>query len=109
MGKKQYKKGDEIGGEYRVHDVFGGENASGMGVVYLVTNREIPKPIVLKTFQGALSEAQKRRFLVEAQAWISAGAHQHLVQAYWVREIAGQLYIAAEYVCRASRQAGQNA
>ena len=92
----QYKPGDRIGGEYKVLRVFGGEKRSGMGVVYLVSDREYPKPIVLKTLQHADSEDAKRRFMSEAAAWIKAGVHANLVQAYWVREIAGQLFVAAE-------------
>jgi len=69
-----------------------------MGVVYLVHNREIPKPIVLKTSQKAVGEDAKRRFVSEATAWIKAGVHTNIVQAYWVREIAGQLFVAAEYI-----------
>lgn len=95
---QQYKPGDRIGGEYTVLKVFGGDKQSGMGVVYLVQNREIPKPVVLKTFQQTLSADAKRQFLSEAHAWISAGAHINIVQAFWVREIAGQLFVAAEYV-----------
>ena len=95
---QQYKIGDRIGGEYTVLKVFGGEKQSGMGVVYLVHNREIPKPIVLKTFQKTLSADARRQFMSEAHAWVKAGAHINIVQAYWVREIAGQLFVAAEYV-----------
>jgi serine/threonine protein kinase len=95
---QQYKPGDRIGGEYTVLKVFGGEKQSGMGVVYLVQNREIPKPVVLKTFQRALSADAKRQFLSEAHAWVKAGAHTNIVQAYWVRAIAGQLFVAAEYI-----------
>ena len=95
---QQYKPGDRIGGEYTVLKVFGGEKQSGMGVVYLVQNPEIPKPVVLKTFQQTLSADTKRQFLSEAHAWISAGAHINIVQAFWVREIAGQMFVAAEYV-----------
>ena len=95
---QQYKPGDRIGGEYTVLKVFGGENQSGMGVVYLVQSREIPKPIVLKTFQRALSRDAKRKFVSEAHAWLKAGAHPNVVQAYWVREIAGQVFVAADYV-----------
>ena len=84
---QQYKPGDRIGGEYTVLKVFGGEKQSGMGVVYLVQNREIPKPVVLKTFQRALSADAKRQFISEAHAWVKAGAHINIVQAYWVREI----------------------
>ena len=95
---QQYKPGDRIGGEYTVLKIFGGEKQSGMGVVYLVQSREIPKPVVLKTFQQTLSADAKRQFLSEAHAWIRAGAHVNIVQAFWVREIAGQLFVAAEYL-----------
>lgn len=95
---EQYRPGDRIGGEYTVLDVFGGESRSGMGVVYLVQNREIPRPIVLKTFQRTLSSDAKRQFTSEAQAWIRAGAHPNIVKAYWVREIVDQMFVAAEYV-----------
>jgi serine/threonine protein kinase/thioredoxin-like negative regulator of GroEL len=95
---QQYKPGDRIGGEYTVLKVFGGEKQSGMGVVYLVQNREIPRPIVLKTFQRPLSADAKRQFMSETHAWIRAGAHTNIVQAFWVREIANQLFVAAEYV-----------
>jgi serine/threonine protein kinase/thioredoxin-like negative regulator of GroEL len=95
---QQYKPGDRIGGEFTVLNVFGGEKQSGMGVVYLVQNREFPKPIILKTFQRAGSEDAKRQFISEAHAWIKAGVHTNIVQAFWVREIAGQVFVAAEYV-----------
>jgi serine/threonine protein kinase len=94
----QYKPGERIGGEYKVLKVFGGENQSGMGVVYLVKNRELPKPVVLKTFQQSLSSDSKNQFISEANAWVKAGAHINIVQAYWVREITGQLFVAAEYI-----------
>lgn len=94
----QYKPGDRIGGEYTVLKVFGGEKQSGMGVVYLVQNRELPRPVVLKTFQRPLSADAKRQFMSEAHTWIRAGAHPNIVQAHWVREIANQLFVAAEYV-----------
>lgn len=51
MIKKQYNIGDNIGGELSVIDIFGGETKSGMGVVYLVEDRETSFPYVLKTFQ----------------------------------------------------------
>lgn len=94
----QYQPGDRIAGEYTVRRVFGGEDQSGMGVVYLVEHRERPTPFVLKTFQRTTSEAARKRFVSEASAWIKAGAHPHIVQAYWVKELAGQLFVAAEYV-----------
>jgi serine/threonine protein kinase len=94
----QYKPDDRIGGEYTVLKVFGGEKQSGMGVVYLVRDEEYKSLFVLKSFQRTKSEDAKRQFISEAHAWINAGAHPNLVQAYWVREIAEQLFVAAEYV-----------
>src|SRR5664280_2522577 len=93
----QYQPGDEIAGEYTVKRVFGGKDKSGMGVVYLVEHREYRTPFVLKTFQRTTSEDAKR-FVSEATAWIKAGSHPHIVEAYWVKELAGQLFVAAEYV-----------
>lgn len=95
---RQYEPGEAIGGEFKVLKVFGGEELSGMGVVYLVHHREYPEPFVLKTFQHGASDEAKRQFVSEAHAWIKAGAHSNIVQAYWVREVAGQLFVAAEYV-----------
>lgn len=94
----QYKPGERIGGEYTVLNVFGGEKQSGMGVVYLIQNRVIPRPIVLKTTQRDLNDESKRQFLTEARAWVQAGSHNNIVQAHWVREIADQIFISAEYV-----------
>ena len=95
---QQFKLGERIGGEYAVLKIFGGENQSGMGVVYLVRDEEDKSLFVLKTFQHTVNENAKRQFISEAHSWIKAGAHINLVQAYWVREIAGQLFVAAEYV-----------
>ena len=36
----QFKVGDSIGGELSVLKVFGGKGKTGMGVVYLVKDRE---------------------------------------------------------------------
>ena len=95
---KQYSPGDQIGGEYTVKDVFGGETKSGMGVVYLVQSRETPGPVVLKTYQQLLGAEAKKQFISEAHAWINAGVHANIVQAYWVREIVDQLFVCAEYI-----------
>ena len=102
----QYKKGESIGGEFTVLEVFGGEGRSGMGVVYLVSNREARKPFVLKTHQQSDDASVNRQFLSEAHAWVKAGAHPSIVQAYWVREIAGRPFVAAEYI--APDEVGRN-
>jgi serine/threonine protein kinase len=95
--REDFQVGDIIIGEFRVLDIFGGKGKSGMGVVYLVEQREYPFPIVLKTFQKN-DEISTSRFRVEAETWISIGIHPNIVQAYFVREINEQLFIAAEYI-----------
>jgi serine/threonine protein kinase len=94
----QYNPGDQIDGEYNVLKVFGGVGRSGMGVVYLVEHRDAPFPIVLKTYQGGADPETRRQFVAEAKAWIDVGPHPNVVQAYWVRDIAGVLFVAAEYI-----------
>ena len=65
MTTRPLKIGETIVGEFKVHNIFGGEGKSGMGVVYLVTSRNYPTPFVLKTFQKAeLNSVQ--RFRAEA-------------------------------------------
>ncbi|MBN2543796.1 protein kinase [bacterium] len=100
MDHKKYKLGDKIGGEFSVVEVYGGEGKSGMGVVYLVKDREAPFPYVLKTFQHRPGSELAEKFLSEARAWIQAGVHENLVRAFWVREIDSQLFIAAEYIAK---------
>lgn len=95
---KQYNIGDVIGGELSVLNVFGGKDISGMGVVYLVSDRERDEPYVLKTLQNGLSLETQKRFISEAHAWINAGIHPNIVQSFWVKEIDEQIFIAAEYV-----------
>ena len=98
MNRKQYKIGDRIGGELKVLEVFGGAGKSGMGVVYLVEDREANFPYVLKTLQYSPITSSAKQFMTEAKSWIQIGQHENIVQAFWVREIDQQLFIAAEYV-----------
>jgi len=95
---RQYSVGDKLAGEHTVLKVFGGENKSGMGVVYLVQDRDAPWPYILKTYQFKSGTNNQQQFIAEAHAWINAGAHQNIVQAYWVRKLDGQTYVAAEYI-----------
>jgi serine/threonine protein kinase len=91
------KKGDTIVGEFLIHDIFGGEGKSGMGVVYLVTSRKYNRPFVLKTFQKD-DNSSLRRFRSEAEIWVAAGIHPNIVQALFVDEINEKLFIGAEYI-----------
>ena len=51
MQPRDYSVGDMIAGTYRVLRIFGGAGTSGMGVVYLVDEREYPEPFVMKACQ----------------------------------------------------------
>lgn len=92
-----YAKGDLIGGNYEVREVLG---AGGFGVVYLVYSRELNKLLALKTFKDEFIDAPAVRdlFRKEASLWISIGEHPFVVQAYFVEEIDGRLFVASEFV-----------
>jgi serine/threonine-protein kinase len=97
--ERVYKVGDRIGGDFLVKDVFGGTQASGMGVVYLVEHRGAVEPFVLKTYQDKDSAANLRgEFQKEAEAWVSVGIHPNIVRALWVDEFDFRLFVAAEYI-----------
>ncbi|MBI5911401.1 MAG: protein kinase [Betaproteobacteria bacterium] len=82
---------------YRVLRIFGGAGASGMGVVYLVDERDAPEPFVLKACQGDDPKLTSR-FKREAEVWVSIGSHPNVTKALWVRHLDEQLFVAAEYV-----------
>jgi serine/threonine protein kinase len=97
INERPLKKGDKIVGEFVIQDIFGGEGKSGMGVVYLVTNRTYDKPFVLKTFQKDENNSIAR-FRSEAEIWVASGIHKNIVQALFVDEINEKLFIGAEYI-----------
>ena len=92
-----YKKGDFIGQKYEVYGVLG---MGGCGVVYLVYSHEVGEVFALKTFKDEFLADQevRKRFHKEASVWVELGRHPYLVNAYFVEEISGRLYIEMEYV-----------
>ncbi len=90
---KLYRVGESIGGEYNVVDVCHG----GMGAVYIVRYKD-HEPIVLKTTLKVADNLSAQLLKREAETWIQIGSHPNIVRAYWVREINGTLYVAAEYI-----------
>ena len=94
---KPLKINEVIVGEFKIQDIFGGEGKSGMGVVYLVTNRKYSRPFVLKTFQNENNNSIER-FRSEAEVWVSVGIHPNIVQALFADEINEKLFIGAEYI-----------
>lgn len=91
-----YKAGDLIG-SFQVNDVLG---AGGFGVVYLVYSPDLKTVYALKTFRNEyLNDPPTReQFRKEARIWVELERHPFIVQAHFVDEIAGQLYIALEYI-----------
>lgn len=75
---------DNIGKDFVVKDILGGEWKTGMGTVYLCLNNEYKFIMALKTFQDQFiySEEIKKRFKNEALAWIHLGKHPNIVTAY---------------------------
>lgn len=97
MSQIEYKKGDVIGNKYEVYDVLG---KGGCGVVYRVFSKEPRGVCALKTFLDKyMADTQTReRFRKEAAIWISLDKHPFIVNAYFVDEISGRLFIGMEYV-----------
>jgi len=101
--KTPYQKGDMIGRDYQVRGVLG---QGGFGVVYLVYGRG--GVLALKTFRDEflMDQEVRKRFRKEASIWVELGRHPYLVQAHFVDELSGRLYIGMEYI--APSEAGLN-
>ncbi len=88
-----YSAGDVIGGIYRVNRVMEG----GLGVVYAVEDNDENR-LILKSPKSQLDEDVLKGFRIEAETWIRLGHHANIVPAFWVNEVAGLLFVAAELV-----------
>lgn len=91
---KLFKVGESIGGEFKIQKAMHG----GMGAVYIVSHREYEEPLILKSLLFSNNPTESQYFRREAETWVALGSHSNLVQAYWAREIQGELYVGAEYV-----------
>lgn len=92
-----YKRGDTIGGQYRVHKALG---RGGFGIVYLVSAIDTGTVYALKTFldEYIFDESRKMLFEKEAKIWVRLGWHQFIVQAHHVRFLDGRMFVAMDYV-----------
>lgn len=71
----------------------------GFGVVYQVRSATDGKTYALKTYlQGAADRKALNRFRQESEIWIALGAHPYLVQAFFVDEIEGRLFVGMEMI-----------
>ncbi len=89
-----YQRGESIGGEYRILDIFEG----GMGTVYLVKHHELQSPVVLKTLKTPDDIEAVKTFRREAETWVTVGFHPNIVRSHFFRIINGLPFVCAEYV-----------
>ncbi|HEY1718759.1 MAG TPA: protein kinase, partial [Verrucomicrobiae bacterium] len=92
-----YKKGDVIGGKY---EVLGSLGKGGFGLVYLVYTRDVGEVCALKTFRDELinNVASREAFKKEASLWINLKSHPCILEAWWVDEVSGRLFVAMECI-----------
>ncbi|MFA5875949.1 MAG: protein kinase [Candidatus Margulisiibacteriota bacterium] len=92
-----YERHDIIAANW---DVLGVLNKGGMGVVYLVQDRNSGHQRVLKTLldEHLQSESARCRFLEEARLWLGMKAHPFILRAFSVFEDQGRPYIELEYL-----------
>ncbi|MDA8082229.1 MAG: tetratricopeptide repeat protein [Nitrospiraceae bacterium] len=92
--------GDTIAGRYQIHEVFGGEGRSAMGIVCKCYDLEHDRILALKTLQQRFLDSRRSvdSFKKEALAWIHLEKHPHIVRAYWVRELGGKMFIGCEFI-----------
>jgi len=92
-----HKKGSFIGQKYEVIRELG---HGGFGIVYHVYSHETKEVYALKTFRDEyLVHTETRElFRKEASVWIELERHPYIVQAYFVDEVSGRLYIVMQYI-----------
>src|SRR5438094_4197982 len=83
-------------GSYEVVSQLG---KGGMGVVYLATDKKLPRKVALKILPRDLTDDERRvqRFKQEARA-ASALNHPNIITIFEIEESDGQHYIATEFV-----------
>jgi tetratricopeptide (TPR) repeat protein len=94
--RKEWGIGEVIEGRYRVINVFKG----GMGIVYIVEDREQARTFALKSFQEQYLWDPEiiSMFIQEAEVWVKLGVHRNIVQAEEVKNFEGKPYIFLEYI-----------
>ncbi len=98
--ERSYKIGDRIANRYEIHNIFGGEGKTGMGIVYVCHDHEFNELIALKTFQDRYLNSKKIKdsFKKEALAWIHLEKHPNIVRAHWVQELDNRIFVACEFI-----------
>jgi serine/threonine protein kinase/pSer/pThr/pTyr-binding forkhead associated (FHA) protein len=92
-----YNVGELIEDRWEVQQVLHG----GMGIVYVVLDRETGQRLAAKTYRDDLLTASPdlaRRFEREALAWINLGSHPNIVQAKYVRTLHHKPFLFLEFI-----------
>jgi tetratricopeptide (TPR) repeat protein/predicted Zn-ribbon and HTH transcriptional regulator len=89
-------EGDTLDGRYKVLGVHPG----GMGVVYILEDRDTGEIHAAKTVKPELRDdlRVRRRFEGEVRTWIRLGRHENLVEAKFVRDLAGLPFLFLEFI-----------
>lgn len=96
-GTGQWRVGDLVAGLYKVLEVHG---EGAMGLVYRVRHLRWDVDLAVKSPRAELfrGDADRERFIREAQTWVDLGAHPHVCACYYVRTIDDVPRVFAEYV-----------
>ena len=92
-----WKVGDVIDSRYEIRSQIG---VGGMGVVLHVHHREWDRDMAVKMPLPELvgSPALKERFEREAETWVGLGVHPHIVQCWYVLNVAGLPSLFLDYM-----------
>ena len=85
--------GTVVAGDYRIERLLG---AGAMGIVYLARHLKLDREVALKVWSGIGSDGVSR--LVREAKAMARLSHPHVVTVFDVREHAGGLFIAMEFV-----------
>jgi serine/threonine protein kinase len=92
-----FQVGETIGNRWKVENIFHG----GMGLVYVVMDRQTGERLAAKTYRDdrfAANPELGSRFEKEALAWIKLGAHPNVVQAKFIQRFRHKPFLFLEYV-----------
>lgn len=96
--RQPWQVGERLGGNWPIYRIITG----GMGVVYVVHDRELAGLVAAKTFRDEAFRVRGSetadRFRREAIAWIRLGFHPNIVRAHKVVSIRDKPYLFLEYV-----------
>ena len=101
---ENWNVGDWIRNRWQIHRILKG----GMGVVYIVYDRDWQEVFAAKTFQDQFFDhnpAAAEQFKREALGWVHLDTHPNIAQARFVETVNGKPYLFLEYVSGGDLQA----